>query len=129
MSDERRTRTEQAGRFDRFVEAAHAQVARAWFFMACFAIIVGWLLSYPLFGDSKSWQVVLHTITSVITLLLVALLENAARRDANAAQEKLNTIAGALADLMDSHAVSDPDLPDRAADLRASVGLEDRAGP
>jgi low affinity Fe/Cu permease len=59
---------------------------------------------------AKSWQVVIHTVTSVVTLLLVALLENAGRRDSNAAQEKLNTIAGALADLMESRAAEDPEL-------------------
>jgi low affinity Fe/Cu permease len=127
MSSDRR-HTPEISRFDRFVEAAHAHVSRAPFFAICFAVIVAWLLSYPLFGDAKSWQVVIHTITSVVTLLLVALLENAARRDANAAQEKLNTLAGALADLMDSRAVADPRLAERAAELREAVGLEDRAG-
>jgi low affinity Fe/Cu permease len=114
--------------FDRFVEAAHAHVSRAPFFAICVAVILVWMVSYPLFGDAKSWQVVIHTITSVVTLLLVALLENASRRDANAAQEKLNTIAGALADLMDSRASADPQLSERAAELREAVGLEERAG-
>jgi low affinity Fe/Cu permease len=118
----------ETSRFDRFVEAAHAHVSRAPFFAVCAAVIVGWLISYPLFADAKSWQVVIHTITSVVTLLLVALLENAGRRDSNAAQAKLNTIAGALADLMDSRAADDPELRERAADLRQAVGLEERAG-
>src|SRR3954464_13269391 len=109
---------EQPSRFDRFVEAAHAQVSRAPFFLLCVAVILGWLVSYPLFTDPKSWQVVIHTVTSVTTLLLVALLENAGRRDAKAAQEKLSTIAGALADLMDSRGQEDPDLKERAAELR-----------
>ncbi len=115
-------------RFDRFVEAAHARVSRAPFFAICVAVIGVWLVSYPLFGDAKAWQVVIHTITSVVTLLLVALLENAGRRDANAAQEKLNTIAGALADLMDSRGAADPELSERAAELREAVGLEERTG-
>jgi low affinity Fe/Cu permease len=50
-----------------FVESAQAKVSRAPFFAVCVAVIVGWLVSYPLFSDPKSWQVVLHTITSVIT--------------------------------------------------------------
>ena len=117
---------EQTSRFDRFVEAAHAKVSRAPFFMICVVVIVGWLISYPLFSDPKAWQVVIHTITSVTTLLLVALLENAARRDANAAQDKLNTLAGALADLMESRGADDPDLKQRAADLRDAIGVEER---
>src|SRR3954447_8195229 len=114
-------------RFDRFVEAAHAKVSRAPFFAVCVVVIVGWLAAYPLFDDPKAWQVVIHTITSVTTLLLVALLENAGRRDALAAQEKLSTLAGALADLMDSRGADDPDLKQRAADLREAIGIERRA--
>jgi low affinity Fe/Cu permease len=128
MNAERRS-PRGISRFDRFVEAAHVHVSRAPFFIICVVVIVAWLASYPLFGgDTKAWQVVIHTITSVVTLLLVALLENAGRRDANAAQEKLNTIAGALAHLMDSQSATDPELGDRAADLREAVGLEERAG-
>jgi low affinity Fe/Cu permease len=117
---------EQTSRFDRFVESAHAKVSRAPFFALCVLVIVGWLLSYPVFADPKSWQVVIHTITSVTTLLLVALLENAGRRDAKAAQEKLSTLAVALADLMDSRAADDPQLETRAAELREAVGVERR---
>jgi low affinity Fe/Cu permease len=117
---------EQTSRFDRFVEAAHAKVSRAPFFALCVVVIVGWLVAYPLFTDPKSWQVVIHTITSVTTLLLVALLENAGRRDAKAAQEKLSTLAGALADLMESRGADDPQLEERAAELREAVGIEQR---
>ena len=66
------------------------------------AIVVLWLVSLPLWPDPKSWQVAIHTVTSVITLLLLALLENAGRRSEEAAQEKLNVIAEALAALMES---------------------------
>lgn len=119
---------EETSRFDRFVEAAHAHVSRAPFFALCVLVIVAWLVSFPLFSDAKSWQVVIHTVTSVTTLLLVALLENAGRRDANAVQAKLSTIAGGLADLMESRAEDDHRLRDRAADLREAVGLEQRTG-
>lgn len=120
--------TDERTAFDRFVEAAHAQVSRAPFFVICVAVVAVWIVSFPAFEDAKAWQVAIHTIASVVTLLLVALLENAGRRDANAVQAKLNTIAGALADLMDSRATGDPELEERAAELRKSVGLEDRAG-
>jgi low affinity Fe/Cu permease len=118
---------QQPSRFDRFVEAAHARVSQAPFFAICVAVILAWLVSYPLFSDAKSWQVVIHTVTSVTTLLLVALLENAGRRDARAAQEKLDTLAGALADLMESRGADDPELEQRATDLREAIGIERRA--
>jgi low affinity Fe/Cu permease len=119
---------EETSRFDRFVEEAHARVSRAPFFALCVLVILAWLVSFPLFGDAKSWQVVIHTVTSVTTLLLVALLENAGRRDAHAMQAKLNTIAGALADLMEARAADDGRLHERAAELREAVGLEQRTG-
>ena len=69
---------------------------------------------------------IIHTIASVLTLLLVALLENAGRRSAEAAQEKLNVLAEAMAALMESRAADDPELREAAAELRDAVGLEER---
>lgn len=113
-------------RFDRFVEAAYLWVSRPPFFFICAAIIVVWLFSLPLWPDMKTWQVAIHSVTSVLTLLLLALLENAARRSEEAAQEKLNLIAEALAALMASRAAEDPKLDDAVAKLRDAVSLEER---
>jgi hypothetical protein len=67
-----------------------------------------------------------HTVASVLTQLLVALLENAGRRSAEAAREKLNVIAEALAPLMASRAVEDHNLDEAVTRLRDAVGLEER---
>jgi low affinity Fe/Cu permease len=112
--------------FDRFVEDVYLKVSRPSFFFACVAIIGFWLLSAPLWADLKAWQYVIHSVASVITLLLLALLENAARRSEEASQEKLNVIAEALAALMHSRAAEDPELSDAARKLGESVGLEER---
>ena len=112
--------------FDRFVEAAYLKVSRAPFFFVCVAAIVLWLASVPLWADLKAWQVAIHTVTSVVTLLLLALLENEARRSEEALQEKLNVIAEALGALMDSRAAEDPKLEDAARRLRDAVSLEER---
>jgi low affinity Fe/Cu permease len=132
MSDEhrparqaRRTGDDRSS-FDRFVEAVYLKVSRPSFFLVCAAIIIVWLISAPLWADLKAWQYVIHTVVSVITLLLLALLENAARRSEEAAQEKLNVIAEALAALMESRAAEDPKLADAARRLSESVGLEER---
>ena len=69
---------------------------------------------------------VIHTVASVLTLLLLVLLQNAGRRDAEAAQEKLNVMAEALAALMDSRGADDPELREAADELRDAVGLEAR---
>jgi len=125
-ADDRAAGDDQRSSFDRFVEAAYLWVSRPPFFFMCLAIVLVWLLSLPLWVDLKTWQVAIHTVVSVITLLLLALLENAGRRSEEAAQEKLNVIAEALAALMASHAVRDPGLEKDVARLRDAVGLEER---
>jgi Flp pilus assembly protein TadB len=112
--------------FERFVETANQWVSREPFFLACLGLIVVWLVSVPLWADLKAWQVAIHTVVSVISLLLLALLENAGRRANEAAQEKLNVLAEALSDLMESRANDDPDLEPSVRRLRDAVGLEAR---
>lgn len=112
--------------FDKFVEASYQRVSRAPFFVLCAGIVIVWFASVPLWPDLKSWQVAIHTVASVISLLLLVLLENASRRAEEASQEKLNVIAEALSELMVSGGRQDPDLAEAARRLRAAVGLEDR---
>lgn len=121
-----RTKGDDRSAFDRFVHAAHLRVSKPGFFFVCVAVVATWLVSVPLWADLKSWQVAIHTVTSVVTLLLIALLENAGRRAEESAQEKLNVIAEALAALMESHASTDADLAPAVEKLRAAVGLEER---
>ena len=117
---------DQRSHFDRFVEGAYTVVSKAPFFFVCLLVVAIWLVSLPLWVDLKAWQVAIHTVTSVTTLLLIALLENANRRDAEAAQEKLNVLAEALAALMESRTIEDPSLEEAHHRLRDAVGLEER---
>ena len=127
-SDAAESREQTDGRtvFERFVEGVYERVSRAPFFMLCAAIVVAWAVSFPLWPSSKSWQVAIHTVASVLSLLLLALLENAGRRSDEAAQEKLNVLAEALSDLMSSRAQDDPELESSVRRLRDAVGLEER---
>ncbi len=112
--------------FERFVEASYKRVSQAPFFFLCVAIVAAWLVSAPLWVDLDSWQVAIHTVNSVVTLLLLVLLENASRRAEEAAQEKLNVIAEGLAVLMESRSRDDPGLMKAAEHLRDAVALEER---
>jgi low affinity Fe/Cu permease len=112
--------------FEHFVEGVYRHVSQAPFFFVCLGIVVAWLVSLPLWVDLKAWQVAIHTVSSVLSLLLLVLLENSGRRAEEAAQEKLNLIAEALSDLMSSRARQDPELEDAVARLREAVGLEKR---
>jgi low affinity Fe/Cu permease len=113
--------------FERFVEQANHAVSRAPFFYVCVAIVLAWLVSLPLWTDLKVWQAAIHTVSSVLSLLLLVLLENAGRRSEEAAQEKLNVIAEALSDLMEARTHhGDEQLAEAAGRLRDAVGLEAR---
>ena len=125
-SKARQTGRDERTRFDEFVESAHLWVSRPTFFGLCVLLIVVWLASLPLWSDLKSWELAIHTAVSIVSLLVLALLEDAGRRAEEAAQEKLNVLAEALAALMDSRAGDDPKLREEASRLRAAVGLEDR---
>ena len=67
-----------------------------------------------------------HGRHSVLSLLLLVLLENSGRRAEEAAQEKLNVIAEGLAELMESQSSDDRELADATTKLREAVGLEER---
>jgi low affinity Fe/Cu permease len=88
--------------------------------------LVAWAVSYPLWKTTTKWELALHTGSSILSLLLLVLLENAGRRSEEAAQEKLNVLAEALAALMDSRAADDPELEKAVGKLRRAVGLEER---
>ncbi|MFZ0141097.1 MAG: low affinity iron permease family protein, partial [Aeromicrobium sp.] len=109
---ESRKKSDGRSPFEVFVEATYQQVSRAPFFFVCLLIVVAWFASVPLWVDLKAWQVAIHTVASVLSLLLLVLLENASRRSGEAAQEKMNVIAEALAALMASQARADPELDD-----------------
>lgn len=114
--------------FDRLSTAIADTVARAWFFCACVLIVIIWAPSYFLFGNVDTWQLIINTFTTIVTFLLVALLQNTQSRDSRAYHRKLNAIADGLADLMQSNATDDNNLAADLAELRAAVGLEHREG-
>ena len=125
-ASESRERAEDRGAFERFVDAVNERVSRAPFFAVILVALVAWAVSYPLWKTTTKWELALHTGSSILSLLLLVLLENAGRRTEEAAQEKLNVLAEALAALMDSRAADDPDLQEAVDKLRKAVGLEER---
>ncbi|MCP2261227.1 Low affinity iron permease [Streptoalloteichus tenebrarius] len=114
--------------FDRFATIANAFVSRAWFFVLCLLMVLLWAPSYFLIGDVDTWQLIINTVTTIVTFLLVALLQNTQKRGEDASQQKLNAIADALADLMGELARDHPSLRRDCRELRDAVGLEDREG-
>ena len=118
--------SEHVGWFDRFATGSSHFVSRAWFFAFCVALVVIWAPSIVLIHSISTWQLIINTLTTIITFLLVALLQNTQKRADDAVQHKLNAIAEGLAVLMSHHAGEQLDLGECRAELRAAVGLEDR---
>lgn len=112
--------------FERFVDAINERVSRAPFFAVILVALALWAASKPFWGSTTKWELALHTGSSILSLLLLVLLENAGRRSEEASQEKLNVLAEALADLMASRAGDDPDLEKSVTKLREAIGLEER---
>lgn len=67
------------------------------FILAC-VVIVAWLATGPLFGFSDTWQLVINTGTTIITFLMVFLIQKTQNKDALALQIKLNELVAASAD-------------------------------
>lgn len=118
--------TSGLGGFDRFAASATTVVSRAPFFAACVLLVVVWAPSFFVFRSVDTWQLIINTITTIVTFLLVALLQNSQSRSDHAMHEKLNVIADALADLMQALERDDPSLAKDRRELLQAVGLEDR---
>jgi hypothetical protein len=95
-------------------------------------LVVLWAPTYFLVGNFDTYQLIINTPTTIITFLLVALLQNTQKRNEQALQHKLDAVADGLADLMDHFAEGDPerqaakeDLAGDIEDLRAAGGLEE----
>ncbi len=110
--------------FDRFAQAASDLTSRAVFFIACVLLVLVWAPSYFVFGNVDTWQLVINTATTIVTFLLVALLQNAQRRSEVAMHLKLDALADALADLMEHVDPENDDLHQDMRKLRAAVGAE-----
>lgn len=112
--------------FDRFASGAAEFTAKAGFFVFCVLLVLLWAPTFLVLPSIDTWQLVINTATTIITFLLVALLQNTQSRSDEAVQQKLNAIADALADLMGELSDDRPELRRHRQELAEAVGLEYR---
>jgi low affinity Fe/Cu permease len=117
----------RVGFFDRFAGMASRIAGRAAFFAFCVLLIVIWAPSILVLRDVDTWQLIINTATTIITFLMVALLQNSQTRNDQAVHHKLNAIADGLSDLMVQleAGLPDRDVKQDIRELRAAIGLEE----
>jgi low affinity Fe/Cu permease len=97
-----------------FAQRSAAMLGSAWAFTGAALVILVWLLTGPMFHFSDTWQLIINTATTVITFLMVFLIQNTQNRDAKAMHLKLDELIRAIKDardeLVDLEGLSDEEL-------------------
>jgi low affinity Fe/Cu permease len=115
------------GWFRRFAHTTAEIVGRSQAFLAAFAVILAWAVTGPMFHFSDTWQLVINTGTTIVTFLMVFLIQNTQNRDAHAMHLKLDELIRANKharnELLGLEDMKDEDL---AKLQREFEGLRDR---
>ena len=88
-------------RFGQFAKLASHYLGSRWGFLVAICVVVVWAISGPLFHFSDTWQLVINTGTTIVTFLMVFLIQNTQNRDARAIHLKLNELIYAMANARD----------------------------
>src|SRR5882672_10222085 len=102
--------------FRKFAQTTSGLVGSSWAFILAVMIVVIWAATGPIFHYSDTWQLVINTGTTIITFLIVFLIQNTQNRDAKAIHLKLDElikgVKGARTGLVDLEELSDKELED-----------------
>jgi low affinity Fe/Cu permease len=100
--------------FRKFAQTVSTVVGSSWTFFLAILVIVVWAVTGPYFHYSDTWQLVINTGTSVITFLMVFIIQNSQNRDAKAMHLKLDellrAVEGARTGLVNLEALSEEDV-------------------
>jgi low affinity Fe/Cu permease len=100
--------------FNRFARWTSRTTGHPVAFVAAVLIIVVWVVTGPLFGFSDTWQLVINTSTTIVTFLMVFLIQNTQNRESEATQLKLDELIrvanGAHNGLLDLEELTEKDL-------------------
>ena len=120
----------RASHFDRFSKKTARWSGHPIAFVAAAALIVRWLVTGPIFHFSSTWQLVINTATTIVTFLMVFLIQNTQNRDGAAVQLKLDelirSIQGAHNELLDLEELTEAEL-DKTKERYLELAQEARA--
>lgn len=115
--------------FHRFSVAAAAAVGSSWAFLLAVAVVVIWAVTGPLFDYSDTWQLLINTGTTVVTFLMVFIIQNSQNRDSRVVtlklDELLRAVEGARTELMGLDHLSEEELEHvqkQFAELQSKAG-------
>jgi low affinity Fe/Cu permease len=86
----------RSDRFGRFAARCSHYLGSRWAFVSAIAVILAWGITGPIFHFSDTWQLVINTGTTIVTFLMVFLIQNTQNRDARAIHLKLNELIHAV---------------------------------
>ena len=100
--------------FSAFARRTAMVVGEYWAFLGAVVLVAGWAITGPVFHYSDTWQLVINTTTTIITFLMVFLIQNTQNRDGRAVQLKLDELITAMKeahdDMIDIESLSDAEL-------------------
>ena len=83
--------------FLQFANHTARLAGKPWTFLICLAVVIVWAVTGPIFRFSADWQLVINTGTTIVTFLMVFLIQNTQNRDGAAIQAKLDELLHAVA--------------------------------
>jgi low affinity Fe/Cu permease len=122
----------QGDGFGKFANATSSWLGSKWAFVGAIVVIVVWTLTGPVFYYSDTWQLVINTGTTIITFLMVFIIQNTQNRDARAINLKLDELIHAIDNaknqMMDIEKLSDEELDtihEKYTQMRAECDQEE----
>jgi low affinity Fe/Cu permease len=105
--------------FARFANHTASAAGNYKTFIFMVGVVIVWALSGPIFGFSETWQLVINTGTTVVTFLMVFLIQNTQNRDSLAQHLKLDEIIRAIAEADDDLMNAEDETDEQLAELKA----------
>ncbi|HEY1309806.1 MAG TPA: low affinity iron permease family protein [Pseudolabrys sp.] len=116
-----------AAYFAKFAQATAQWTGHPIAFLLALAVVVTWIVTGPVFNYSDTWQLVINTSTTIITFLMVFLIQNTQNRDIMAVQLKLSELVlamkGAKNEFASIEDLNDKELQELHEDCRARVEM------